>query len=210
MPSSLLLSVEKTLGKITPDFDEVTVFLISFTFTVLFILDYDMRIDTITGLVNPFNLLMFLFLFSAKILAWYHAFSNAKKSRLEKNILIIFGLIMPVGIGLQALESILTYHSGILFYLLIFPILNLVYALLLLFLYRTTSIIHSFDPRDAEKSEVFFGMGIIVLFVIIMQYMLGMHWAITYSMGIVYATFLGRIPYLLQQYFGRIKLSSKS
>ena len=201
MRNSPVVLFERFLERVTPDFDEVTVFLISFTFTVLVILDSTMRIDTIRGLVNPFSLLMFFFLLMAKILAWYHAFSFAKKSQFEKNVLLIFGLIMPIGIGFEALDHVLSSMSGIALLFLIFPILNMLYASLLLFLYRTTSIIHSFDPRNAERSEVFFGMGIIIVLVVIMQFILNMHWSLTYSMGIIYATFLGRVPYILWKKF---------
>jgi len=206
MRNSPVVLLERFLEKVTPDFDEVTVFLISFTFTMLIILDSAMRIDTIRGLVNPFSLLMFFFLLMAKILAWYHAFSSAKKSHFEKNVLLIFGLIMPIGIGFEALQHIYYNMSGTSLLFILFPILNMLYASLLFFLYRTTSIIHSFDPRNAEKSEVFFGMGIILLLVIIMQFGLNMHWSITYSMGIVYATFLGRVPYII---WTRIKAKEK-
>jgi hypothetical protein len=197
MRHSPVVLLERFLEKVTPDFDEVTVFLISFTFTVLFISNPDMRVHTIRGLVHPFSFLMFLFLLMAKILAWYHAFSSSKKSQFEKNVLLVFGLIMPIGIGFEAFSYILTSYSGIALLFLALPILNIIYAALLLFLYRTTSIIHSFDPRNAERKEVFFGMGMIILIVIVIESVLGMQWPVAYSMGIVYATFLGRIPYMI-------------
>jgi hypothetical protein len=203
MKNSPLVSFERFLEKVTPDFDEVTVFLISFAFTVLIIFDHNMRVDTISGLVNPFSLIMFFFLLMAKILAWYHAFSSAKKSHFEKNVLLIFGLIMPVGIGFEAFNNILNTNESYGLLMLIFPIMNILYAALLLFLYRTTSIIHSFDPRNAERYEIYLGMGVILSLVLFLEFVLNAHWSLAYSISIVYATFLGRLPYLFYKFINR-------
>ena len=148
-------------------------------------------------------------LFGGAALPVVHVFSKREKDEWEKVVMLVFAVIFTAGSGIFAGQAMLkeagqgfdlSFNSkpwllqlvlltGILKWKAVFPLWNIANGILMLLLLRAGIInTECIADRDAKLWEVFLGLIILCVVFVICQYGFKMHWAVTYSICIVYST----------------------
>lgn len=175
-----------------PKYSEVSLFLMSLVFALLFLTNQSMRetISTFRHLKNGYdfeaNTLVILF-FLGLILSIYHAFSNRKKSSFEKHCMIIFAIVVNFYAAISA--GFYLYSGGTQGYLFVFPLWNIISALFLMVLFDAKVVgIKSISDENSNLQEIIFSSLVIVIIFLISQYAFRAYWAITFSVAVSYAS----------------------
>jgi hypothetical protein len=162
---------------------------------------------------NPSTIVMLgvitFVLFGAAMLPVFHVFSKREKYEWEKVVMLSFAVIFTAYSGIFAGNAMLkeagrgvdtSFETGRhilpifaqlaeLKWGAVFPLWNIANGVLMLWLYRAGIInTECIADRDAKLWEVFLGLTILCVVFVICQYGFKMHWAVTYSVCIVYST----------------------
>ena len=138
-----------------------------------------------------------------------HVFSKRKKYEWEKVVMLVFAVVFTAGSGIVAGQAMLkdagqgfdlSFNSkpwllqlvlliGVLKWKAVFPLWNIANGILMLVLLRAGIIdTECIADRDAKLWEVFLGLAILAAVFVVCQYGFKTHWAVTYSICIVYST----------------------
>ena len=184
--------VKNFFGHCIPRYDELTLFVMSIT-CILIVLTHANALKVIEidfSRIDPRAILCVMFFLSGFLLSIYHIFARKIKSEWERFLMLFFALILNVISGIvgggHALETAEGY-SGI------FPLLNVVNGILLLFLLRAhvideSSIIESKVP----PSLVWLSTVVAIALFLLCQYVLKLYWTSTLSICVAHATNLNR------------------
>jgi len=150
-----------------------------------------------------------LILFGGAGLSVFHVFSKREKYEWEKVVMLIFAVVFTAGSGIFAGKAMLEeagqgldlsfnsqrWISQIialtkeLTWQTVFPLWNIANGTLLLYLLRSGMISTSaIVDRDVKLWEVLLGLIILVVVFLVCQYGFETHWAVTYSVCVVYST----------------------
>lgn len=204
MENELIMNTKprRFLYYIIPQYDEVSLFAISFTCVLLFSynalsvnwgesLDLERR-DVFTIIC------MTLIFFLGLLLSIYHAFTDRSKSQIEKFFMLFFAVTLNAFSGFCAGVYALYRTDG---WFIVFPILNIINAVILLFMFRTNIINEdSIADDNASLIQILFTAIIVVTLFVFCNYMCKLIWIQTLSVCVVYATNIGRRiqPLILQ------------
>lgn len=186
------MKIRETLIRmgIIPKYTEIVLFLMSLTFLLLFInnsLFKEEFLDFFFSESDEVLLIGGIIILYGIYLSIYHAFLEKKITKKSKSVMLFFAVFVSGLVGLKAGLYILEQPGQGLF--IIFPILNIVSAGLLLFLYRVDIItISSISDKQARRSELILGSIAVLLIFLVSQYVLKNYWAITFSICVAYAT----------------------
>lgn len=141
------------LRYIIPRYDEISLFAMSFTCTLLMVVGLfstsEIRFHS-PARYERGMLLVFLVFFTGLVLSIYHALVNRPKLRWEKLCMLVFAVLMNAFTGLLAGAYAFSIADG---WLTVFPILNILNSVLLLSLLRSRVITES-DISDQNASHV--------------------------------------------------------
>ncbi|MCE5211823.1 MAG: hypothetical protein LLG40_09745 [Deltaproteobacteria bacterium] len=183
-----------------PQYDEISLFAMSMTCTFLFgVFLLSTTLNEFSEYYKTYNLsnfsdfriiLAIIVFFSGLTLSIYHAFTDRPKSSMEKYFMLFFAVILNAFSGFCAGAYALSRTTG---WLVVFPILNIVNAVILLFMFRI-NIINEENIRDENASllQIVFTAAVVFIMFVVCHYMYKLIWIQTLSICVVYATNIGR------------------
>jgi hypothetical protein len=180
------------LRYIIPRYDEVSLFAMSLTCTLLLVVGLfstsQVQFDLSTMNLKLF--LVVLIFFAGLVLSIYHALVNTPKSSVEKFCMLVFAVIVNAFSGLLRGIYAFNWATG---WLSIFPVVNIVNGILLLFLFRTHALTESdISDEHALHIQVAFTAAVVIIMFIVCNYISKLMWIQTLSICVAYATNIGR------------------
>jgi len=206
-PEELTEIYAEKLGFLVPNYDELTLFLMAATFILLCFTNNTMLND-ITGFLTRLNtwrrnIYIALFL-TGMFMCLYHVFTKRKKTDFEKAIMLLFAVTINAATGIIAGIYMIKESPG---WLLVFPIWNIINGVLLILMLRFNIIDENcIADRNATAGQVTLGLISVLILFILCNFIFKLHWAITFSICIVYATSFDRA---LQTVFPRLAESEE-
>jgi hypothetical protein len=182
------------LRYIIPQYDEVALFAMSLTCVLLLGIgalstNWKESLEFSRGDDIRIILMGLVFLLGLT-LSIYHAFTDRSKTSIEKFLMLFFAVSLNAFSGLCAGAYVLSRTAG---WMVIFPVLNIISAVFLLFMYRT-NIIDEESIRDENASflQIVFTAAVVFILFVVCHYMYKLIWIQTLSICVVYATNIGR------------------
>lgn len=192
---------KKKRSFLSPRYDEATLFSMSIAFILLCLTSKTMRTDLHKLTFQVFNFyiaILVLCFVGGLVFSIFHAFSTRQKSVGEKAAMLLFAVFVSAGTGIYAGRHMLQTSTG---WLIVFPIRNIIYGGLLLLMLRARVIdVTCISDQDATRPQIILGLIAVLIIVICCQFWFRLHWAITFSICIVYTTSFDRA---VQSVFGR-------
>lgn len=189
IPDDMTEVYEEKLGFLVPTYDELSLFLMAVTLISLYLTNSGMRSEVIgfAMRLEAWRLGIYLALFIvAMFLCLFHVFTPRKKTDIEKGIMLLFAVTMNAASGIIAGLYMWEHCWG---WLLIFPIWNFVNsALLILMQYVNVFDENCVADRDATAKQTILGLIAVFVIFIFCNYVFKLHWAITFSICIIYTT----------------------
>jgi DNA-directed RNA polymerase subunit RPC12/RpoP len=181
-----------------PTYDELSLFLMAVTLIALYLVNGQLR-NQINMLVARIAEAGRLLLISVGLVAVcvfglciYHVFTTREKTTFEKWVMLIFAIGTNVVTG--SIAAAYTITSALTAdWLLVFPLWNIINGILLLFLVGLRAVDEEcISDRKATASEVVIGLIAVFIVLIFCNYVFKLHWAITFSICIIYTTSFDR------------------
>ena len=187
------------IGHIIPQYDEVALFSMSFTFILLITTGIissrnDIQLD-FSAVYDVRAIVIILVLLSGPVLSIYHAFTDRSKTSLEKHLMLIFAVIINAFSGIYAGSYALEITNG---WLIIFPIVNIANGAILLMLLREGVLTESsISDQNASRGQILLAALAIVIIFSLCHYVFALMWMQTFSICVAYATNLSRVVHSL-------------
>ncbi len=172
-----------------PQYDEIVLFTMSFTcvlllITGIFSIDQEAQFVPRRGYDPQMIAIIFIFI-AGLVLSIYHAFVDRPKTQIEKSFMLFFAVLVNAFSGFMASAYDLANTSG---WLEVFPILNMVNCLVLLFMWRIGVLDESsISDQHAPRIQVLLAMAIILLLYYICHIIYNLTWIQTLSICLVYS-----------------------
>jgi hypothetical protein len=187
--------VREDAGWFIPVYDELSLFLMSITLILLCVANAPMQ-EQIHKWIARFHdgrvFIVMAILLGGMGLSIYHIFTTREKNDVEKWIMLLFAVLTNAGAGIISGWYVLN-SSRIQNWQIIFPIWNAINGALLLLMLRFRIIDEEcVSDRDATIKEVAIGLIAVLVIFIFCNNIFELHWAITFSICIVYTTSFDR------------------
>jgi hypothetical protein len=184
---------EEKLGFLIPNYDELSLFLMAAVFAILYFTSSKLQDDiiTFTMRLDVWRRYIYVSLFMlGMFLCLYHVFTPRKKTEAEKGIMLLFAITVNAATGFIAGFYALKNCPG---WLLIFPIWNIINsALIIIMQYVNLFDENQISDRDATIPQVILGLAAVLAIFFLCNNTFKLHWAITYSICIIYTTSFDR------------------
>jgi hypothetical protein len=194
-PDDIAELYREKAGWLIPTYDELSLFLMAVTLILLYVANIPMREQIHKWMARHHDI--WVYIVAAAFLCGlglsiYHVFTTRNKTDLEKWGMLIFAVLTNAGTGIIAgtyiIRNIDTTNWPI-----IFPIWNIVNSVLLLLMLRFRIIDEEcISDRDANATEVIIGLVAVLIIFVFCNYVFKLHWAITFSICIIYTTSFDR------------------
>jgi hypothetical protein len=185
---------EKT-GWLIPTYDELSLFLMAVTFILLGATNDTMRTQIYKGITGIDDLRVYFLsvVFLGGIaLSLYHVFTTRGKTDYEKMVMLFFAVAANAGTGIISGWYVIK-SSDAHNWQLIFPIWNIINGVLLLLMLRLKIIDEEcISDRDATAVQIILGLIAVLVIFVFCNYVFKLHWAITFSICIIYTTSFDR------------------
>lgn len=175
-----------------PRYDELSLFLMSLSFFLVYFLDPELNALAYKFLITEFEpkffsfYAVFLLFLCGAAFSIYHVFTTAKKTDFEKWAMLYFAIMVNGLTGLLAGVYLLQTSHG---YLTVFPVWNIINSFLLLLMYRFRLIDETAIADDNPTPyQVVVGSAVVIVVFIVCQFVFRLHWTITFSACVCYAT----------------------
>lgn len=172
-----------------PRYNEISLFLMSIAFVLLFFTNADLRTESHEFFFNDFDPRSYIalaFFVLGILYSLFHVFTTLQKTDWEKTTMLFFAVIINAFSGIAAGTHMLEAVHGL---LVIFPVWNIINGGLLLILYRFDFIDESsIDDDNATPLQVLLGSIIVVATFVICHYIFKLYWAFTFSICVAYAS----------------------
>jgi hypothetical protein len=173
----------------SPRYDEVTLFVMSSSAILLFLLDAAFRSVVISEVTEPSDLRMYAllpFLAGGLVLSLVQGFIRHEKREFEREMMLMFAVFFQAFSGFFAAFHLLVNPAWTIHW--IFPLWNIISGILLLLLYRM-QIVGIGAIIDTRISRVQIAICILPVagFIFLNHVVLGMHWSIILSMSVALA-----------------------
>lgn len=184
---------EEFLQKIgvVPKYTKVKLFLMSLIFLLTFATNSAIKNKYLNDIIDKDAWIILLIIFLGIWLSIYNVFSSKKITKFSKIFLLLYAILINVIISAEAYFYLSKYEHGL---YIIFPIINVINALLLFMFFKynliTTS---SIIDEQANYLEIIIGSSLVLIIFFISQYILNNNWTITFSMCLVYAANLNEL-----------------
>ncbi len=184
---------EEKLGFLIPNYDELSLFLMAVVFIILYFTSSKLQADVTAFLMrlDVWRRFIYIALFMfAMFLCLYHVFTKRQKTDAEKGIMLLFAVSVNAATGLIAGFYMLKECPG---WLLVFPVWNILNSALIIIMQYVNLFDEShISDRDATIPQVIIGLAAILIIFYICNNTFKLHWAITYSICIIYTTSFDR------------------
>ena len=180
-------TVKKAFSFLAPRYDDLTLFALSLSFLLLWLIDADLRRDLAKVFLEGWSGDITIWLMVALIgmaLSLLNVFLQREKSDLEKSTMLVFAVVVTAGTGLYAGWIMLHQSKG---WLLIFPAWNILNGGLLLLLFRLGIVdTDCIVDEPAGFAEVVITAFCVPVLLTVCHYWLELHWTITFSIAVAY------------------------
>jgi hypothetical protein len=184
---------EEKLGFLIPNYDELSLFLMAVVFIALYFTDGKMQEDITRFLMrlDIWRRVIYVGLFMlGMFLCLYHVFTSRRKTDVEKGIMLLFAITVNAATGFIAGFYMLKDCPG---WLLVFPAWNIINSALLIIMQYVNLFDEShISDRDATITQVILGLIAVLVIFFLCNNTFKLHWAITYSICIIYTTSFDR------------------
>ena len=191
----LIALFEESFGFLVPAYDKLSLFLMAVTWILLYAANNTLRGQIHTFLIKAHDwrvTLIALAIPAVLILGIYQVFTKREKSDFERIIMLWFAIITNILTGVVAAIYVIKNidaHN----WQLIFPIWNIVNAVILYLMLEINLIDEEcISDRDATIKEVILGLAAVLIIFFLCNNTFKLHWAITFSICIVYTTSFDR------------------
>jgi DNA-directed RNA polymerase subunit RPC12/RpoP len=179
-----------------PKYDKLSLFLMAITFVILAVINSTVQKDILQiikiGLggseTGALIIILVTMSFAGMGLSLYYMFSNKEAGDTEKKLMVTFAAVISAVTAGLASYHILKFGSisGI---LLIFPIWNLINAvLILMMLYLKIINRNCIIERKISFFRVVFSLTLSIIILLLCECIFKMYWAVTFSICMVYTT----------------------
>jgi len=178
-------------GWFIPVYDELSLFLMAITLILLCVTNASLQ-EQIHKWNERFHdgrvFIAGVIILAGMGLSIYHVFTTREKTDIEKWIMLLFAVLANAGTGIISGQYVLN-SDRIQNWQIIFPMWNIINGALLLLMLRGGIINEEcISDRDATASEVILGLFAVIVIFIFCNYVFKLHWAITFSICIIYTT----------------------
>jgi len=187
--------IKESFGFLVPTYDRLSLFLMAVIWILLYIVNNQLNETIQTFLIAQhwlFRIYVLIVPAAFLIIGIYQVFIKREKSEYERDIMLWFAIVTNVFTGIVASVYIIK-NTEVHNWQLIFPIWNIVNAVIL-YLMTVTDFIdeNCIVDRQVASAQITLGMAAIVVIVLICNYVFKLHWAITFSICIIYTTSFDR------------------
>jgi DNA-directed RNA polymerase subunit RPC12/RpoP len=195
---------KEKFGFLVPTYDRISLFLMAVTWILIFMINNQLQepiqayFTTLNWKVAFIVLALPVFILTMGI---YQVFLKREQSDFERTWLLWFAIATNVLTGIFASVYVIK-NADVRNWQLIFPIWNIINAAVL-YLMLVANIVdeNCVIDRRPTPTHIFIGLAATFAIVLICNYVLRLHWAITFSICIVYTTSFDRA---LQSVFPRL------
>ena len=192
-PDDMTDIFEEKMGFLIPNYDELSLFLMAVVFVILYFTSSKLQTDVTAFLMrlDVWRRYIYIALFMfAMFLCLYHVFTKRQKTDAEKGIMLLFAVSVNAATGFIAGFYMLKECPG---WLLVFPVWNILNSALIIIMQYVNLFDEShISDRDATIPQVIIGLAAILIIFYICNNTFKLHWAITYSICIIYTTSFDR------------------
>ena len=189
---------KESFGFLVPTYDKLSLFLMAVTLIVLCIANSRIRNHIETFVIQAIQthawpaMIPLALIIVALCLCCLPVFIRRDETVFEKRVMVAFAVLTNLVTGIIA--AIYTLKNTVTTdWLLIFPIWNIINAAALLFAVSLKIVDEEcISDRDATIKEVVIGLIAVLVIFIFCNYIFKLHWAITYSICIIYTTSFDR------------------
>jgi hypothetical protein len=126
------------------------------------------------------------------VLSLYHVFTTREKTKFEKMVMLFFAVAANAGTGIISGWYVIE-NNDVHNWQLVFPIWNIINGALLLLMLRFRIIDEEcISDRDATLVQIILGLVAVLIIFVFCNYVFKLHWAITFSICIIYTTSFDR------------------
>jgi hypothetical protein len=187
--------LKESFGFLVPTYDRLSIFLMAVTWILLYIVNNQLNETIQTFLVAQhwlFRIYVLIVPAAFLIIGIYQVFIKREKSEYERDIMLWFAIVTNVFTGIVASVYIIK-NTEVHDWQLIFPIWNIVNAVILYLMVVIDFIDENcIVDRQVASARITLGMAAIVVIVLICNYVFKLHWAIIFSICIIYTTSFDR------------------
>jgi len=179
----------RTLRIFIPQYDEIVLFTMSFTCILLLltsVLTHYSDIQSISPTEYDPRIIVAVFIFFAGlVLSLYHAFFDRPKTSLQKSFMLFFAILVNAFSGFMAGGYDLAHARG---WLIIFPILNMLNCVILLFMWRSGVLDESsISDQHAPRGQILLSAAMVLLLYYLCHVIYNFPWIQTLSICLVYS-----------------------
>jgi DNA-directed RNA polymerase subunit RPC12/RpoP len=198
---------KESFGFLIPTYDKLSLFLMAVMLILLYATNIKM-LGQMRDLIHCFTtdaeyqrlfntVLIYLAAFLFLVLI-----TPREKIDFKKKVMLFFAVLTNAGAGIIAGVYVIR-NSGVINWLLVFPIWNIVNCVLMLLMLGLRVIDEEcISDRKATVVEIILGLAAVLIIFILCNYVFKLYWAITFSICIVYTTSFDRA---LQNVFPGLK-----
>lgn len=190
---ALIELFKESFGFLIPTYDKLSLFLMTVTLILLYVGNSQVR-DWMRDLTQAGHsesivfLTVFNFFFILCIILFFQILVPSEETDFKKKIMLFFAVLINAITGIIA-GTYVVRNATASNWLLVFPIWNIINCvLLLLMLYFRIIDEDCISDRKATFVQTIIGLTAVLFVFILCNYVLKLHWAITYSICIVYTT----------------------
>jgi hypothetical protein len=190
---------KESFGFLIPTYDKLSICLMAVTWILLYVVNNHLRgkihafISEVHGYPGWRATLIVLILFAVYILfCLYLAFTRKEEAEFGRTIMLWFAIATNVLTGIIAAVYIIK-NTDVHNWQLIFPIWNIINAVVLYLMLVANFIDENcIIDRQASLLQIVLGLASVIIIVLICNYAFQLHWAITFSICIIYTTSFDR------------------
>jgi hypothetical protein len=187
--------IKEKAGWFIPVYDELSLFLTAATLILLYVVNTTMRIQIHLWLAQHNDVWVYIIgtiFLCGLFLSVYHVFTTREKTEAEKWGMLIFAVLANAITGIVAGLYVLKSNE-VRGWQLVFPIWNIINSALLILMLRFKIIDEEcISDRDATAVQTILGLAAVLVIFAICNFVFKLHWAVTFSICIVYTTSFDR------------------
>jgi DNA-directed RNA polymerase subunit RPC12/RpoP len=193
----LIKLFKESFGFLVPTYDKLSLFLMTVTLILLYVTNTQMLGQT-RDLIHRFTtdpeyrrLFNTVLMYLAALL-FLVFITPREKIDFKKKVMLFFAVLTNAGAGIIAGVYVIR-NSGVINWLLVFPIWNIVNCVLMLLMLGLRVIDEEcISDRKATLVQIILGLAAVLVILLLCNYVLKLYWAITFSICIVYTTSFDR------------------
>jgi DNA-directed RNA polymerase subunit RPC12/RpoP len=195
---------KESFGFLIPTYDKLSLFLMAVTLILLFVMNIEMR-NSIQGFIHGFRtepdkyhlplifylIFICLCVYISRIIA-SHIVTSDERTDFKKKIMLFFAVLINAVSDIIAGIHVLK-NAEVRYWQLVFPIWNIVNAVLLLLMLRFGIIDEEcISDRKATLVQIILGLASVLIIFVFCNFVFKLYWAITFSICIIYTTSFDR------------------